>query len=306
MANEGAWLQVDWQKFDPWRVQLVRHRVHEHPLAEMASVIELSQRLEATRQVRTHSDDARPETSFQDAPKLHPNPKSAKETLSNLEQAHAWTSLMNVQTDAVYRRLVDTVLDDVRPALERRDPGMCYRAGWIFLASPFTVTPFHMDVEHNFILQLSGKKRLYVWEPDDTVAVSEEARDLFLDTHDRKLIGFREALRARAHVFEIEPGIGAYMPSTAPHLVENYDNVSMTASFTFYTDSTRHRSLLHKVHSRLRRRGMHPPAVGARPMRDAIVLNAARAALALKAGVRRTLGAGGGEALPAYAVHRRS
>ena len=37
----------------------------------------------------------------------------------------------------------------------------------IFVSSPGAVTPFHMDHEHNFILQIRGNKKLYTWDPMD-------------------------------------------------------------------------------------------------------------------------------------------
>lgn len=300
------WIQVDWGSFNPWRVQPMRHRLFKHPLLQLPEVIQLGGRHEKAGRVRTHSNEVLAGTPFNDAPGLHPNRKSAVETLSDLEHASAWMSLLNVQTDDLYRALVDEVLDSVKPEIDRRDPGMCYRAGWIFLSSPGTVTPFHMDTEHNFIVQIAGRKRLYVWEPDDVVAVSEAARDLFLDVHSRELIKWRDELRARAHVFELEPGIGAFMPSTSPHLVENYDNPSLTMSFTFYTDSTRRNALLHKLHNRMRLRGMNPAPVGERPLIDNVLHRAASSALAAKRTVRRLLGQPNPPQAPRYAVHRFS
>ena len=271
-STSSPWLQIDWTKFDPWRVQAVRHRLNEHPLLRPGRIVEFGARHERNGRVRTHSNAATAGTPFNDAPSLHPNNKSAAQTLSDIEHAKAWMSLLNIQTDEVYRTLVDTVLDEVRPKSEAIDPGMSYRGGWIFVTSPNTVTPFHIDKEHNFLVQIHGRKRVYVWEPDDHVAVSEAARDLFHASHSRDLIKWRDDLRERAHIFEIEPGMGAYMPSTSPHMVENLDGASITASFTYYTASTRRNSLLHRAHQRLRGAGIEPPAVGARPWFDAMLV----------------------------------
>lgn len=306
-ASAQPWLDFDGLNFDPWRVTTVMHRVHEHPLFAVKNLVALGARLEDKCQVRTHADAATAGTSFNDAPRLHPNRKSAVDTLSDIQNAGAWMSLLNIQTDQQYRSLVDTVLDDVKPRVDRSDPGMWYRAGWIFVTSPRAITPFHMDKEHNFILQIMGRKRLYVWQPDDTVAVSEAARDLFHHTHDRALIKWRDELKERALVFDLEPGIGAYMPSTAPHLVENGDGASITASFTYYTNSTRRNSLLHAANNRLRSIGLNPPPVGSRPLRDALVFRAVSAALRAKSVVRQPARLGQ-QGAPAgrYATHRFS
>ncbi len=263
-------IDVNWDAFDPWKVTPVHHRLVDHPLLQIESLVELGGRLEKVGRIRTHSSDAYAGTSFNHAPMLYPNQRSSAETLANIASAKAWMSLLNVQTDDVYRTLVDEVLDDLKPTIDRVDPGMTYRGGWIFVTSPNTITPFHMDKEHNFILQIKGSKRILVWEPDDIEAISEAARDLFHASHSRDLITWREEVRSRAHVFDVVPGMGAYMPSTAPHLVENGDGPSITVSFTYYTDATRRDARLHALHQRMRGWGLQPSPVGKHPVLDTL------------------------------------
>ncbi|PXV61429.1 Cupin-like domain-containing protein [Dyella jiangningensis] len=289
-ADAGRLIEVDRETFDPWRIQPVRHRLADHPLLQLSSLVELGKRLESRGRVRTHTSDVTPGTPFNNAPKLHPHRMSAANTLQQIEQARCWMSLLNVQTDDTYRTLVDHVLDDVKPVVDPVDPGMCYRGGWIFITSPNTVTPFHFDKEHNFILQVSGRKTLYVWDHRDTVAASEESRDRFHACHERDRLKWDESLRERATVFHLEPGQGAYMPSTSPHMVENGDNASITVSFTYYTRATRHDSLLHAAHERLRHWGMAPPAVGQNTLLDFLLHSGFRSAIHARELLRRSLG----------------
>jgi hypothetical protein len=289
-TSKGPLIDVDWAKFDRGRVQPVSHRLCDHALLDPNQLVELGKRLELVGRVRTHTNAVTAGTPFNHAPSLHPNKKSADETLRNIKNANAWMSLLNVQTDDLYRTLVDEVLDSVRPELDRVDPGMCYRGGWIFVTSPKTVTPFHMDFEHNFILQIRGKKRVYVWEPDDTVAVSDQARELFHYKRSRDLIVWREELRQRAHVFDLEPGQGAFMPTTSPHMVENGDGPSITTSFTFYTDWTRKQANLHRARARLRELGVSPPPIGTLPPLDTAIDAALTGLEAGKNMLRKALG----------------
>jgi hypothetical protein len=290
-GHSSKLLEVAWDQFDPWRIQAVRHHLQGHPALQLPALIELGKRLEARGRVRSHSGDATAGTAFNDAPQLHPNAKGVEATLADIEHAAAWTSLLNVQSDPQYRAVVDEVLDSIRPQVESVDPGMCYRAGWIFLTSPGAVTPFHMDKEHNFILQLRGSKRIYVWDQRDTTVVSEHARDRFHRTHSRELLQWREEYRERAQVFDLEPGMGAYMPSTSPHMVENGDGPSITMSFTYYTRSTRRDALLHRTHDMLRGYGWVPPAVGRFPLLDAATLAAGGLYTGTKRLARRLAGA---------------
>ena len=221
---------------------------------------------------------------------MHPNRRSVAETLDGIRVAQAWMSLLNVQKDPAYRELVCSVLDGMRPLVEQRDPGMSYRGGWIFVTSPNKVTPFHFDKEHNFILQVRWHKRVYVWDHRDTVVASERARDAFHRHHTRDLLAWRDEFRARAQVFDLKPGEGAYMPSTSPHMVENGDEPSVTMSFTYYTASTRRDALLHTAHHLMRRAGWEPPAVGQVPAFDAVTHACASATHATYALSRRFSG----------------
>jgi hypothetical protein len=278
--------------FDPWKIQAVTHRLVDHPLLQIDALVELGRRLEARKLVRTHSNAATAGSSFAEAPKQHPNRRGAEETLAGIAQANAWMSLLNVQVDPVYRRLVDEVLDELRPQIEPHDPGMCYRAGWIFVSSPGTVTPFHMDHEHNFILQIRGNKRLYTWDPFDRVVISERAQELFHDEHSRALVKWDESFRARARVFALEPGLGGYMPSTTAHMVENGPEPSITMSFTYYTDSTRRRELLYRGNARLRRWGFEPHPIGRSAGRDRMQYALLSSYYRTQSTVRRVLGLG--------------
>jgi hypothetical protein len=299
-------IEFDPAAFDPWRVTPVKHRMAGHPLLERASLVELAKRLEERGRVRTHSDTAQATTSFNDAPKEHPNTVSVARSIENIEGARAWMSLLNVQTDPVYRELIDAVLDDVKPVFDEKDPGMCYRGGWIFVTSPKAVTPFHMDHEHNFILQILGKKRLYVWDPWDRSVVPERGQELFHSYQSRELVKFSEELREKALVFDLEPGQGAFMPSTSPHLVENGDNASITISFTFYTDSTRRRSLVYRGNTHLRRLGLAPRPFGRSTTRDELVYRAMRAYAGTKDFVRQMLGKEVHSSEAPYAFHLTS
>lgn len=301
-GNSGL-MWFDGPNFNPWRIHAIRHRLASHPLLQPDCLTELGERLEAKGRVRTHSNAATAGTSFVHAPSLHPNRQGAASTLANIAGAGAWMSLLNVQTDPLYRTLVDDGLESIRPDIEQADPGMCYRGGWIFVTSPRTITPFHFDTEHGILVQILGRKRIYAWDHTDTVVASEKARDLFFAHHNRDLLVWKDDFKQRARVFNLEPGMGCYMPSTTPHLVEVGDEPSVTMSFTFYTNSTRRKSLLHRAHQRLRESGIEMAPVGNRPIVDALL----HAGWRMKDAVKQTLRRLGGKTVIAdnapYAHH---
>jgi hypothetical protein len=283
-------IEFDTAAFDPLRIMAVRHRLMDHPLLQLPKLLELGRRLNAKGSVRTHNDQASAATDFTHAPDTHKTRLSVEETIRRIEEAQAWLALHNVQQDPEYRTLVDEVLDDVRPRVEAKDPGMGYRAGWIFITSPNAVTPYHMDHEHNFILQVHGRKTLNVWEPLDREVVTERSLELFHAKWSRELVTYDERFQPRARVFQLEPGLGGYMPLTSPHWVKNGDNVSVTVSFTYYTDLTRRLETLYRGNYTLRARGLAPAPVGRTPARDAVKHLAFRGYLDAQRLGRRLLG----------------
>lgn len=283
-------IKFDTDHFEPMRIQAVTHELMGHPLLELSSLTALAKRLEPRGLVRRHAGSATPETSFANAPELLPTKLDALETIQHIERADAWMALHNVQEDPIYRKLVDEVLDYVRPMIEDKDPGMCHRAGWIFVTSPGAVTPYHMDHEHNFILQVHGKKTLHVFDPLDRSVVSERSLELFHTEHSRELVVYKEEYERAAQVFELEPGMGGYMPTTAPHWVKNGDGVSITVSFTYYTEATLRRKLLHKANYFLRKLGVEPHPVGESLLRDGAKEVAFKTHLAAKGLLRAARG----------------
>jgi hypothetical protein len=295
---------MDWASFNPWRMQGFTHRLSDHPLVRRDSVESLSARLEAEKRVLGFGEGVHAGTGINRAVNEFRHRRAAAETVRGIEHARAWLSLRHIQSDPLYRTLVDDVLDDVRPFVERVDPGMCWRAGWVFVSSPGQITPFHIDTEHNFLLQMLGHKRVHVWDHRDTVAVSDHARDHFLNHGGLDGLVWHDDLRARARVFELGPGDGAYMPSTSPHMVENGDRPSITMSFTYYTRATRRRALLHRLRDRCAMRGLDLPPVGSHPAIEAVASRALSGLRTVKGGVRRLLRMPTGREDVAYAIAR--
>jgi len=277
-ASTGPQIEFDQERFDPMRVMAVQHHFADHPLLQLDRLVALGRRLAPSNSVRWHNDEAKPDTSFHHAPETHRAQWTAEQTLERIAEAKAWCSLLNVQQDPEYRTLVDQILDDVRPRLEERDPGMCFRAGWIFITSPGAITPFHIDHEHNFILQVRGSKSLHVWEPLDHEILPEAALELFHGAYSRDKVRWREEFEPRAHKFELEPGMGGYMPTNSPHWVKNGPGVSITVSATYYTHATNRRKLLYRLNHQLRARGLAPAPVGENALRDEAKLVAFKAA----------------------------
>jgi hypothetical protein len=255
-------VDIDWTVFQPSRPQFLRHGLCGHPLLETVQLVELGKRFRGTRRWFAFNSDADAGADFDRANMLFPCDRSFVDAIRSISDARAWVLLRHIQVDPAYRELVDTVLDSIKPEVERRDPGMFYRAGWIFAASPHTTTPFHIDRDHVVLLQIRGSKAIYVWDADDASVVSDRARDRFHTCHELELVQWREEFRERAHLFQLQPGTGVYIPQASAHMVETSQDASITISFSYGTHATRRSATLHLVRDLLYRAGITPPAVG--------------------------------------------
>ena len=295
-------VDADWDAFDPWRMLPLRHRLHEHPLLQLDRLVEFGERMQRASKVRAFSNAATAGSDFNAASREHPYSGDAAETLQRIADAHAWMLLGNIQTDDVYRDLVDLVLDEMDARIRPRDPGMFCRAGWIIVSSPRTVTPFHMDKGNGVLLHVMGDKTVYVWEPDDIDVASEAARDRYHHHGSLDLLHWREEYRERARVFRLKPGEGIYMPSTSPHMVETGNTPSITITLTYSTPRTRRNALLHAANDVLRETGMAPFMVGRHPLFDDVAYAGLRTMLAARDIGRRARGRPSAEYSGRYAL----
>lgn len=283
---------ADAASFSTFRVQPIRHDFDRHPLLQLDELAKLAKVLSATGQCRFIAPD-----TAQDAPFEHrgadPAGRAIDEVFARIEEPGSWVALYNVETHPPYRALLEEITASVRPLVEREQPGMFNVGGFIFVSAPPSVTPFHIDRENNFWLQIRGRKVMNVWEPTDTHVVSEIDREAFIVNAALDNVRMKSGDRERSHEFDVGPGDGVYFPSTSPHMtrsdpswVRPGDGVSVSIGVVFYTDVTRRAARLHILNRVFRRFGLNPSVPGARPWVDRVKYPLACALVWFKKNVR--------------------
>lgn len=203
-----------------------------------------------------------------EAPRLG---RTGAQVLAEIEENGSWLVLKNVEQDPRYRALLDRLLDGIDPIVPGGENTRLLREAFIFVSAPGSVTPAHVDPEHNFLLQIRGTKTMHVgaFEDDET-----RARELerFHSGQHRNISRIPDGLEAVA----LAPGQGVYVPPDAPHWVQNGDGVSISLSITWRTPTTSRRGLLWSANHRLRQRGKSPQVPGASRLEDARKLAGAR------------------------------
>jgi hypothetical protein len=186
------------------------------------------------------------------------------ETIRTIETNGSWAVLKNVEKDAAYGALLDEALAELAPIVARRTGAMLNREAFIFLSSPGSVTPFHMDPEHNILLQIMGTKTMTVFPARDEATVPAMKSEEFHAGGHRNLI-WEDGFREKGLAVPLAPGEAIHVPVKAPHFVENGPAVSISLSITWRSDRSIAEGELHSLNAWLRRHKLPTGAVGAEP-----------------------------------------
>ncbi len=275
--------------FSTHKVSTFRHSFHQHPLMQLPQLRELAQRLFETGQCRFLS----PGTSKQSSEFLHqpksPDGRDIDEVFSRIEEPGAWLALYNVETDPLYREFLAEVQAAVKPFVEHEQPGIFNVGGFIFISAPPSITPFHIDRENNFWLQVRGQKTMNVWDHTDREVVHAREVEEFILYGSLERVRLKEELRSRSHELRTKAGDGIFFPSTSPHMTRSSvdwvspgDGVSISIGTVFYSDVTRRHARVHQLNQVLRRIGLTPRAPGESAMLDALKAPVGRALAAAR------------------------
>ncbi len=257
---------ADAASFTTRRMSPLAHNIGQHPLFQLDALQALANSLMSSGQCRFLKPGTTQGSAFSHDPE-HPQGLSIDEVFARMEEPGSWLALYNVQTDARYRAALERIVDDLRPLVEREQPGIFLVTGFIFISAPPSVTPFHIDRENNFWLQLRGRKTMNVWDNTDREVVPATVVEDFIAGGVQ--VPFQEAFRARSREFDTGPGDGVYFPSTSPHMtrtdtrwVQPGDGISVSLGINFYTSVTRRTARVHQFNRVLRRLGMTPSFPG--------------------------------------------
>lgn len=261
----------------PEKAFTVKHNLSDNPLFELPRLIALSQTL-PDDQVEYNSGKL---PVSQDPAKTPRNGLSVKDTIQRIEECDSWLVLKNVEADPEYRALLDACLDEVDQLTRSRVGRQSLRESFIFISSPRSVTPYHMDPEHNFLLQIRGQKTVHMFDAKDRSLLSLTELESFHSGGHRNLV-FRDEYQARATSFALEPGQGVHSPVTAPHWVQNGPAVSISYSTTFRSALSIREARLHILNAKLRKLHLEPTPPGESAWRDAVKYGALRCALSTK------------------------
>ena len=255
----------------------LRHQLATHPLLALDKLIGLTKSLPA-ESIEYNAGSLPIE---QDPGKTPMNGLSPEETVRRIRECNSWLVLKNIEQADAYKKLLEECLGDVRALSPLATGPMHKKEGFIFVSSPGAVTPFHMDPEHNILLQISGAKSFHLFPANDSALISQKQYEAFHTEGGHRNLPYKDSFNASGRVFEMRPGDALYVPVTAPHWVKVRDEVSVSLSITWRSRISDDLARLHRANAWLRARGASPSPVGASPLRDRAKILAQRVAARL-------------------------
>lgn len=242
-----------------------RHHLSDHPLFQLPRLIELARSTAATR-----ADDLYYDAGVQDVQQRWGTarpPFPVDETIDRIENAGAWIALKRADSDPAYAALLDRCMSDILEVsgreLERK---MRRKEAIVFVTSPNRLTTYHIDSENNFLLQLSGRKEINLFRPEDREVTTEQEIERFYSI-DSNAATYKPQLQHRAEVLMMEPGVGVHIPVNAPHWLKNGDNISISVSINYHSYDSE-RAAIYRTNHYLRRIGLNPTPPFRSPMLD--------------------------------------
>lgn len=231
---------------------------------------------------------------FENASVQQRNGLSLEETIESIRTSDSYIMVRSPQVDDSFGPLFRDLSADVEALLRQQvgdRPGLLIAPRlYLFIASPNSHTPFHIDRNSTMLMQFRGSKEMVIfpsWEPDVVADADREAYAAYVNTK----LPWSPDKDVYAKRFDFKPGNGLHIPFMAGHYVRNgSEDVSISMSIIFNTPRTYGQlnalQFNHQLRGLMRPVGLSPNPVGQADWRDSAKSNLWRAQMR----IRRSLG----------------
>ena len=271
-ASDFQVLVQDTEAFSGDATSVLQHNYHEHPLFQLDALQELANYLFPLKKCRFVSAGLKQDSSFTHHDRSLDG-RDIDRIFNEIEEPGSWIALYNIESHPTYKRLLAQILDSVNAQSLLNQGNIFNIAGYMFISAPPSVTPFHIDSENNFWLQLSGEKEMVLFDRNDRSIVAARDVESFIVYQQLDNVKLNDSIAAKGKSYVMKAGDGVYFPSTTPHMTkteEGNTKVSISLGVVFYTDLTRKMARVHQCNNALRRIGRDPRYPGQSVLADTV------------------------------------
>lgn len=281
------------------------HELATHPALSLEALREVILSLPSD-QVFASRADLKIDTDFDKAHVEHAIDRSLSATLASMETSNSYVMVRQPDSDPRLRPVLELFMEELSQAVNAiprlpvgllpKKPRLFYDPMlYLFISSPNSVTPFHVDRYSTLLLQLRGSKDVMVWDRADRATVTTEELEFLFGRPYEKNPSYKGANGNKPPAFRLEPGQGLHIPFTAPHWVKNGPEVSVSVSFIWQTGVSIREAAAHRFNYVARRafanvpRALTAPALT--PVGRSELVDRTKSSLIRSAyGVKRRLG----------------
>jgi hypothetical protein len=168
-----------------------------------------------------------------------------------------WLNMRDVgAVDSRYRNLIDGMFAEVAAKV----PGF---EAWnhqesILISSPDAQVYYHADLPGQGLIQIAGRKRVYVYPNTPPFITPQHLEDIAVYNVEVD-IPYETWYDRHAKVFDIGPGQMLNWELNAPHRVENLDTFSVSMTVSYTNDQIRRAEIVNLANGLLRHRFGYAP-----------------------------------------------
>lgn len=195
---------------------------------------------------------------------------SGRQVIETIQRGSMWLNLRDVGAhDAGYAQLLEAAYAEMKAHVPGFEPA-AMKMG-ILISSPNAQVHYHADLPGQALWQISGRKRVYVYPPQQPFLYPQALEDIAYSGFEFKL-GYDASFDASAQVIDLEPGRMLTWPLNSPHRIDNHDCLNISVTTEHWTPENRRSQKLHLANAVLRHRlgwtprsrELHGPAYAAK------------------------------------------
>ena len=182
---------------------------------------------------------------------------SGRQVVEAISRGGLWLNLRNVTSvDRRYRELVDQMFAEVAAHVPGFD-APTHQAG-ILISSPDAQVYYHADLPGQGLIQISGRKRVYLYPNTPPFVRPEHLEDIALFDVEVD-IPYEPWYDKHAQVIDLEPGQMLNWPLNAPHRVENLGTLNISMTVSYVNQDIRRAEIVNLANGMLRHRFGYAP-----------------------------------------------
>ena len=169
-----------------------------------------------------------------------------------------WLNMRDVgAVDSRYRKLVDQMFEEIAAKVPSFEMPKGHQES-ILISSPDAQVYYHADLPGQGLVQIAGRKRVYVYPNTAPFITPQHLEDIALFDVEVDL-PYKDWYDDHAKVLDIGPGQMLSWPMNAPHRVENLDTFSVSMTISYTNDDIRRAEIVNLANGMLRHRFGYTP-----------------------------------------------